>query len=564
MATDEKMATKQNSDTDQKVDTPMYAIMDVPGKGKGLIATKPIPKGTRILAEAPVFTSPVILEIQNVKAEVIRQVNNLTPAQKTAYFDLTRLDMFKSEDPAWGVFCSNCLKGPAEDIHGLYLIASRVNHACLNNAHDSWNAILGKLTLHSLRDIAEGEEITICYLNRLRERAGRQAALREFTCTCSLCSLEGQRLEESDQRLKQSWYLYELLGTRSEATDESVWRRYRAIRECADLLTKEDAFDHYSIHLYSIACFSFMVMNERARHMVLLERHHQACLLFLGDDNPKTLSSQQTLQGLAHWNTVMGKVDPAVVPEGLDPEAFEDWLWRDSKACLNGFADLSNEAVFPRLGGLPISPRNSPDYFTFANDGRRIQTRKAWCLLAEIIKTSSIPGGVRFWIQDHYRNQCPIEFKSGGQNSRALSPEPQVGWAIAILRPVRKGYLAEHLILGQHLQYMLRVREREKDLIKIFPMSLNDLMSLSARVQQFSIQHDGGMRTCHACQRQGTSLKACAKCHFFWYCDKDCQAQGWREKGHKNDCKMLGDSDLKAIFQTAWDDLGNSPLRFPL
>jgi hypothetical protein len=51
-------------------------------------------------------------------------------------------------------------------------------------------------------------------------------------------------------------------------------------------------------------------------------------------------------------------------------------------------------------------------------------------------------------------------------------------------------------------------------------MSLNDLMSLSARVQQFSIQHDGGMRTCHACQRQGTSLKACAKCHFFWYCDK--------------------------------------------
>ncbi|RSL44295.1 hypothetical protein CEP53_011295 [Fusarium sp. AF-6] len=247
--------------TDQNMESPMYAIRDVPGKGKGLIATRPIPKGTRILAEAPIFTNPVVSEIQNIKTDVIRKVRNLTPAQKTAYFNLTRLDMFNSEDPAWGVFCSNCLRGPAEDIHGLYLIASRVNHACLNNAHDSWNRILEKLTLHALRDIEEGEEITICYLNRLRDRAGRQAGLRGFTCTCSLCSLEGQRLQESDQRLKQSWYLYEFLGTRSGATDDAVWRRYRAIRECADLLTKEGAFDHYFIHLYSIACFSFMVMN---------------------------------------------------------------------------------------------------------------------------------------------------------------------------------------------------------------------------------------------------------------------------------------------------------------
>ncbi|UPK91300.1 hypothetical protein LCI18_002235 [Fusarium solani-melongenae] len=450
MATDE-MATEQNWDTDQEVDTPMYAIRDVPGKGKGLITTKPIPKGTRILAEAPVFTNPMVLEIPNVKADVVRQVNNLTPAQKTAYFDLTCLDMFY-----------NCLKGPAENIHGLYLIASRVNHACLNNAHDSWNANLGKLTLHALKDIAK--------------------ELAEFTCTCSLCSLEGQRLKDSDERLTQSWYLYELLRTQSEATEESAWRGCRAIRECAGLLAMEDVFDHYSIRLYSNACFSLMAMNERARQMVLLKRHHQACLLFLGDDNPKTLGSQQTLQGLAQLNSVIGQTNSATVPEGLDLEAFEDWLWRNGKACLNGFADPSNEAVFPRLGGLPISPRNSLDYFTFTSDGRRLQPRKAWCLLAEITRTGSIPGGVRFWIQDYYHNQCPIEFKSGGQNSGALSPEPQVGWAIAILRPVRKGYLAEDLVLGRYLGYMVCVREREKDLIKIFPISLNDLMSLSARV----------------------------------------------------------------------------------
>lgn len=36
----------------------MYALQDVPGKGKGLVAIEKIPKGTRILSEEPIITIP--------------------------------------------------------------------------------------------------------------------------------------------------------------------------------------------------------------------------------------------------------------------------------------------------------------------------------------------------------------------------------------------------------------------------------------------------------------------------------------------------------------------------
>jgi hypothetical protein len=33
----------------------MYALQQIPGKGKGLVATRTIPMGTRILSEEPVI-----------------------------------------------------------------------------------------------------------------------------------------------------------------------------------------------------------------------------------------------------------------------------------------------------------------------------------------------------------------------------------------------------------------------------------------------------------------------------------------------------------------------------
>jgi hypothetical protein len=38
---------------------------------------------------------------------------------------------------------------------------------------------------------------------------------------------------------------------------------------------------------------------------------------------------------------------------------------------------------------------------------------------------------------------------------------------------------------------------------------------------------------------------------------------GWNENGHKADCKLLSDSDLRGLFHVNWDEFEHH-LQFPL
>jgi hypothetical protein len=44
---------------------------------------------------------------------------------------------------------------------------------------------------------------------------------------------------------------------------------------------------------------------------------------------------------------------------------------------------------------------------------------------------------------------------------------------------------------------------------------------------------------------------------------KNCQRRGWQEKGHQAGCKLLQDTDLKAMFALRWDEF-HGHLSFPL
>jgi hypothetical protein len=75
---------------------------------------------------------------------------------------------------------------------------------CRHNAQNTWNKNIGKLTIHALRDIDVGQEITISYLASTVEFAERQRHLKEkskFGCKCELCSLPLCKRELSDEQL---------------------------------------------------------------------------------------------------------------------------------------------------------------------------------------------------------------------------------------------------------------------------------------------------------------------------------------------------------------------------
>ena len=86
---------------------------------------------------------------------------------------------------------------------GVFLTAARINHSCHSNADyrvtrdtesGSWS-----LSVILIRDVAEGEEITLCYNNFLEDdgpvtRRERRSYLNwayRFTCFCEDCSLTG-------------------------------------------------------------------------------------------------------------------------------------------------------------------------------------------------------------------------------------------------------------------------------------------------------------------------------------------------------------------------------------
>jgi hypothetical protein len=117
---------------------------------------------------------------------------------------------------------------------------------------------------------------------------------------------------------------------------------------------------------------------------------------------------------------------------------------------------------------------------------------------------------------------------------------------------------------------------------QVFPLSLHELLALNDQVQQFSTKLDG-IGTCHGCGRKSASLKQCGRCSSFWYCDrvrpplkilprimltwmlceKGCQEAGWNEKGHKDNCKLLKDPDLRGLLFFKWDEFDNR-IEFPL
>merc|ERR1711977_809964 len=165
-------------------DKPLWEIVDIPGKGKGIIVTENITPGTLLLSEAPLIKTDV--------------VHSLTSAEQ---------DLENEDEKLIGIIRSNAYPlGPDTDVGGLFADIARINHSCLPNAVQYWNELLGKQTIYAVRPIDKGEEITTCYQpgGTSSERKETLKEFFKFDCTCELCSLPADELKASDDRIAQA------------------------------------------------------------------------------------------------------------------------------------------------------------------------------------------------------------------------------------------------------------------------------------------------------------------------------------------------------------------------
>ncbi|KFY82379.1 hypothetical protein V498_08613, partial [Pseudogymnoascus sp. VKM F-4517 (FW-2822)] len=174
-----------------------------PDKGWGAFATRPIPTGTLILQEAPLFiiskphTEIIETDISNaVKQLALHEIEQFDRLRYNGGQRFTHLTHACAEN-------SFSLPKPSGvQHHGFFVLLSRLNHSCMPNSNIPDTNIEGDvIACFATRDIAVGEEITFCYNEDFacRTRQERHRALR-FMCACSACEASPSAQELSDLR----------------------------------------------------------------------------------------------------------------------------------------------------------------------------------------------------------------------------------------------------------------------------------------------------------------------------------------------------------------------------
>lgn len=188
------------------------------GKGLGVFAARDLLPGERLISELPLVHWENPRAVGNSFDKLEHSFNALDPVRRAAFWAFGQsADVYGEKTSFKGTWLTNALPivydgQPAAQAQsavdgssgeaGVFATVSRLNHACSPSAHYCWNSKLGQMTVHVLRAVPRGEEITISYLAASgRVRGERQRLLQRdfgFTCACSRCALSGGALARSE------------------------------------------------------------------------------------------------------------------------------------------------------------------------------------------------------------------------------------------------------------------------------------------------------------------------------------------------------------------------------
>ncbi|KAG6304767.1 hypothetical protein E4U45_001164 [Claviceps purpurea] len=538
-------------------DGAMYALQDIPGKGKGLVATRDIPKGTRILSEQPLITLPVKVSAEKAPELLSRQWKSLKLDQRTAYLSLHNNfeNVSKKAAPQLiSIFYSNCREFGPVDKSAIYLEASRINHDCESNTEGEWNPNIKRHTVHAIRDIHAGEEITLCYLvagyhdTRASEKKSFQRD-HHFVCSCHICTLPAEQREERDRKLLQiSTLRWIYTDTAYKCPPIRSLRYLDAQARIYSELNREDL--GFAL-VFELAADLVISHGDLARGRIFAQKAESIYKTVLGGDSPMTIKfadivrnpSRHERYGLSMcWRMAVDDI-----PYGLEPHDFEEWLWkREEPIALLKALIPSKQSCFSGFDDLPYKE----DIGTNSSFKKR-----HWCFLGQMMEPLLvIPLDLQ--VMDVRGKKLRVHLYTEKEGVKELPPaDAQLGHTVAVLDATKHDFK-----FGPP-----GIRLQDARMIKCFPLPLAKILALVNETRQFSKPQQNNCRNCHGCGNSAAadSMKRCSGCLSFWYCNKDCQMIGWVTKGHKASCKFLRDPDLRSLLLTEWNEVHDC-VSFPL
>lgn len=323
----------------------LYETLEIPDRGKGLVARCNIKRGTRILCEKPLFV------VANMNPEVLHSVvasklKSLPKEQQIQFLSLH--NNFPGKHAFAGIVRTNALPcGPGAELGGVYPEICLINNSCRPNCNQSWNEAKdnGTETIHAIRDILAGEELTISY-EEGNPTEIRKATLRAsfgFDCTCDLCSLPAAEMQASDARRRLIQSLDEQIGDPMAIMS----RPLSSLHACRSLLDamREEFRDPYTEggtistalipRLYYDAFQIVVTHGDQARARIFAERAYNARVECQGEDNPTTQNAKRLMQEPSSHAScgaygTKWRTSKTAQPnkETVGDKAFDKWLWR--------------------------------------------------------------------------------------------------------------------------------------------------------------------------------------------------------------------------------------------
>ncbi|KAI1383977.1 SET domain-containing protein [Hypoxylon trugodes] len=245
---------------------PAYEVADIPGKGKGMVATRHIKQAEPIMAD----WAAIIVNLDFPTS--VRRLQGYRLLHKAAdqLLDPDRVLTLARSSAFSGDIMEDVLRTNAfsftlsgESHMALYPDVARVNHACRPNAFIRFTPSSLAVSIVAMRDIEPGEEIYITYVPLGKTREERHAGLQKwgFNCTCSLCTASKAEIAASDYRRSKIKTLRQEVMKAVEDWDGT--KAVKLTHEALELMRAEELGPLYSSQYEIMARLYWKARDEK-------------------------------------------------------------------------------------------------------------------------------------------------------------------------------------------------------------------------------------------------------------------------------------------------------------
>jgi len=249
-------------------------IVPIENRGLGMVAKRDIPRGTILMRERPLVTFAIDLNMV-IMPKLPKALRRMNADKLAEYYGLHNCHETRDAVATIaGINLTNAF-GITWPFDGdeyqsaIFKSISRVNYNCSPNVNFDWDHKSFCGTLVGERDIKEGEEITVSYIDGLQSTEQRRAELYEkyqFHCGCVICSLPKEKRLISDRRREILSHRLYFDGDRDFDIREKGFDAY--IKDTFDMLEAEGLHYLKMKMLTTIVKFAYKVDEHNGRYDV--------------------------------------------------------------------------------------------------------------------------------------------------------------------------------------------------------------------------------------------------------------------------------------------------------